>query len=607
MSGVPDPFADTRPEPRQRWRVLAAVECGNFLVYMDAFVVTLSLPTLSRYFGVGLSEVRWVMIAYLATLTVTLLLAGRLADFWGRQRVTIAGMALLALGAGLSVLAPGLEALIVYRVIQGFGGALVLATVMAAITAVFPPGGPAPGDGDQCHGPGDGADHGTALWRLAPGMGGLAAVFVFLAILAAIGLVLDLAVLRRSALPAVPMDWWGGLLSIPLLGSPFLMIETFSRDLDAPTVGLFVTVAAALLGMFVVVEKRSARPLLELRLFRIRPFVCGSIAAALYFVTATSCYFLLPLYAQFILGLSPLSAGLLLVPLSVALTATSQLVGRLSHRFGARTISTAGLLCTSTAVLVLSTLGPTSTFAAIVGPVILIGIGGGLFHPPNNTAVLSGVPREHLTRRQRFLHDGSQLWPGDRGCAGGGVSQPRIGARWDAWVGSGHRLARQLCRCPGVGVSGGCGAGAGGGGDFGDAGRAQKSRGKISNDGGESGSFRSTASKKIPHSRVCQARTTGDVSSPDVVKGFPLCPGLQAKLLPDNPNGVDRRPKNNSGKALAEDEFDQQPHCLVTCIVQFLFQALARGSFQLVEHRHELPKSFSEVAFNKESHRRQLS
>src|SRR5690349_394824 len=106
-----------------RWWVLAAVECGNFVVYMDAFIVTLALPAMARDFGVGIHEIKWVLVAYLAALTGTLLLAGRLADRWGREPVTVVGVALLALGAALCAVAPTLAALVAFRVLQGLGGA----------------------------------------------------------------------------------------------------------------------------------------------------------------------------------------------------------------------------------------------------------------------------------------------------------------------------------------------------------------------------------------------------------------------------------------------------------------------------------------------------
>jgi MFS family permease len=140
-----------------------------------------------------------------------------------------------------------------------------------------------------------------------------------------------------------------------------------------------------------------------LRLFRSRAFTCGSVAAAFYFLVATFGYFLLPLYAQVVLGLSPFFAGLLVVPLSVALMASSLSEGKLTGRFSPRLVSTAGLLCASTAVLGMSLLGPTTPYATIVGLVVLQGIGGGLFNPPNNSSVLSAVPPRDLGAANGFF------------------------------------------------------------------------------------------------------------------------------------------------------------------------------------------------------------
>src|SRR5262245_63047276 len=96
--GITNRLHEASQGPSYRWWALAAVECGNFVVYMDAFIVTLALPAMARHFGVGVHEIKWVLVAYLAALTVSLLLGGRLADRWGRKPVTIAGVVLLMLG-----------------------------------------------------------------------------------------------------------------------------------------------------------------------------------------------------------------------------------------------------------------------------------------------------------------------------------------------------------------------------------------------------------------------------------------------------------------------------------------------------------------------------
>ncbi|MBW4532110.1 MAG: MFS transporter [Aphanothece saxicola GSE-SYN-MK-01-06B] len=247
------------PANPERWWTLAAVECGNFVVYMDGFIVTLALPAMALEFGVGLPVLKWVIVAYLLTVTVTLLPAGRLADIWGRRRIVVIGMGVLVVTSVLCALAPTVETLIAFRVLQGVGGGLVLANVMAEITAVFPKQE------------------------------------------------------RRKAMA--------------------------------------VNASILALALFVAMEQRRPKPLLTLSLFRSRAFSFSSVAAAFYYVAAVSCYFLLPRYAQLVLGRSTVMAGVLIVRLSL----------------------------------------------------VLLGMGGGLFHPPHNSATLNTVSAEHLSVANGFL------------------------------------------------------------------------------------------------------------------------------------------------------------------------------------------------------------
>ena len=403
-TGLGPRLREAPQEPSHRWWVLAAVECGNFVVYMDAFIVTLALPAMAREFGVGIHEIKWVLVAYLAALTVTLLLAGRLADRWGRKTVTVIGVGLLALGAALCALAPTLRALIAFRVLQGLGGALVLANVMAEITAIFPREERRRAMAVNASVLAMGQVTGLLLGGFLIDRLGWRSIFLVILAICGLGLALDLAVLRnRTSGAGAPMDIWGGVLSILVVGVPFLLVESLSRNLQDPIALAFLLGGLILLCLFVMVERRSAWPLLDLRLFRSRAFTCGSIAAAFYFIVATFGYFLLPLYAQVVLRLSPFSAGLLIVPLSVALTVSSQLIGHMAGRFSARVVSTAGLICTSAGVLGMSLLGPEASYPYMIGLLVLAGAGGGLFHPPNNSSVLSAVPPQDLGGANGFF------------------------------------------------------------------------------------------------------------------------------------------------------------------------------------------------------------
>jgi EmrB/QacA subfamily drug resistance transporter len=398
-------LADIAQGPVHRWWALAAVECGNFVVYMDGFIVTLALPTMARRFGVDLSVLKWVIVAYLITVTVTLLPAGRLADIWGRKRIMVIGMAVLTVSAVLCALASSVETLIAWRVVQGIGGGLVLANVMAEITAVFPTAERRKAMAINAAILALAQVTGLVLGGLLIDQFGWRSLFVIMFAISLVGLIASLVILEPAPRPTgrASLDWTGAILAVVAVGAPFLFLEELSGDVLTPRGLALVAGAVAVLGLFVVVERRAPRPLLDLSLFRSRAFTCGAVAAAFYFVAAVSCYFLLPLYAQVVRGLSPVMAAVLLVPVSLVLTITSLSVGRLAAGLGARTLSTAGMLCVSGALLGLSFLGPGASYAEIVWPLALLGLGGGLFHPPNNSATLNNVPSEHLGVANGFL------------------------------------------------------------------------------------------------------------------------------------------------------------------------------------------------------------
>ena len=393
------------PANPDRWWTLAAVECGNFVVYMDGFIVTLALPAMARQFGVGLPVLKWVIVAYLLTVTVTLLPAGRLADIWGRRRIVVLGMGVLVVTSVLCALAPTVEILIAFRVLQGVGGGLVLANVMAEITAVFPKQERRKAMAVNASILALAQVTGLVLGGLLIGQFGWRSLFLVILAVSLAGLILSLRILkaRPRSQDRSAMDWTGAVLAVVATSAPFLVIEQLSQEGLNPASLAILMGGAATLALFVAVEQRLAKPLLTLSLFRSRAFSFGSVAAAFYFVAAVACYFLLPLYAQLVLGRSPVMSGLLIVPLSLVLTATSLTVSSLGDRAGARTLSTAGMLCVSAGLVGLSWLGPDAADASIIGPLVLLGMGGGLFHPPNNSATLNTVPAQHLSVANGFL------------------------------------------------------------------------------------------------------------------------------------------------------------------------------------------------------------
>ena len=401
---APSPHGCPAAHP-DRWWILAAVECGNFVVYMDGFIVTLALPAMAREFGLGMPALKWVIVAYLLTVTVTLLPAGRLADIWGRRRIVVLGMGVLVVTSVLCALAPTVETLIAFRVLQGVGGGLVLANVMAAITDAFPKRERRTAMAVNASILALAQVTGLVLGGLLIGQFGWRSLFLVILTVSLAGLLLSLWILQAKPRGGArsSMDWTGAVLAVVATSAPFLVIEQLSGAGPTPASLLTLLGGVAALVLFVLVERRLPKPLLTLSLFRSRAFTLGSLAAAFYFVAAVACYFLLPLYAQLVLGRSPVMAGVLVVPLSLVLTATSLTVSSLGERAGARTLSTAGLLCVAAGLAGLARLGPEASNAAIIGPLVLLGMGGGLFNPPNNSATLNPVPPQHLSVANGFL------------------------------------------------------------------------------------------------------------------------------------------------------------------------------------------------------------
>jgi len=190
---------------------------------MDGFIVTLALPTMARLFGGNLSVLKWVIVAYLLTVTVTLLPAGRLADIWGRKRLMVIGLLVLTVSAVLCALAPTVETLIAWRVVQGIGGGLVLANVMAEITAVFPTAERRQAMAVNASILALAQVTGLVLGGLLIDQFGWRSLFFIMLAVSLLGLLLSLVILEPGPRPTgrASLDWTGAILAVGPWGLPF--------------------------------------------------------------------------------------------------------------------------------------------------------------------------------------------------------------------------------------------------------------------------------------------------------------------------------------------------------------------------------------------------
>jgi len=390
--------------PNYHWLVVGTVCVGAFLGQLDASIAGLVLPTLEGVFRAPVAIVEWVAIAYLLTLAALVVPLGRLADIVGRKLLYTTGFLVFVCGSLLCGLAPGLSWLIAFRVLQAVGAAMLQANSVAIIAAAAHPRQLGRAIGFQ------GAAQAVGL-SIGPSVGGVLIdalgwqwVFFIAVPFGLLGTVLGWLVLPQTVRSAEQdaartherFDWVGALLLGPSIGLVFLAFTLGGRwGWTSPLLAGCVLLAAVGLALFVVSEQRAASPLVDLALLRLPMFRVSLLAGLLAYAVLFGSLFLMPFYLERILGYPAHQAGLLLSPLPVAIGLMAPVGGILADRVGARFPTVAGMLVTAGALLAMALLWnkPLLVTLAILA---LLGVGIGLFTPPNNSAIMSSAPANRL-------------------------------------------------------------------------------------------------------------------------------------------------------------------------------------------------------------------
>lgn len=386
-------------EARRKWRALAAVGSGVLISTIDGSIVNIALNTLVQAFQSNLNVVEWVVLGYLLTLACTLLIMGRLGDMYGKRRIYLIGFTLFTFASLLCAMAPSIWALIGFRVLQGIGAAMVQAVGPALLVTAFPPSQRGMALGAIGSFVAAGILIGPALGGILLRYVGWEAIFLVNLPIGALGWWLTVRSIApdQPARPGQRFDLVGaGLLALALF---CLLLGLTEGPLwgwnDGRVIGLF---AAALAGgvLFLVWEWRAPQPMLNLRIFRRLAFSLNLLASFVLFLGLSFNLLLTPLFFQLVYQFDLQRTGFMLVALPVALSLTSPISGRLSDRLGPRVLTIAGLAMTAIALLGLSASTPATPPPQMLGFLVLLGIGVGLFQSPNNSTVLGNAPPEAL-------------------------------------------------------------------------------------------------------------------------------------------------------------------------------------------------------------------
>ncbi len=380
--------------PHYAWWVLSVTSLGMFLATVNSGTLLIALPDVERALGTSLLTLVWVILAYMVASTVLMLPAGRLADQFGRRRLFIGGMAVFtiaSLGAGF---ADSGTALILWRILQGIGGAFVFANAGALVTDAFP---------RERLGLAMGTNTMVAAVGLVVGpvLGGWLVtfgwewVFWFNLPFGAIGTAWAWLVLRETARheATVRYDVLGNVLC--LVGLTGLVLGLSDAGLDgwtAPMVLIGLAAAVVFIPLFVVAETRAASPMMDLSLFRIRIYWACAAAAFLNGLARFALMFLFVFYFQGPQQDDPITAGVKLIPLAAGMLVASPVAGWWADRHGSRGMAVAGMLVSAAGLAGMTTLQVDSPFWESALWLAIVGVGSGMFNSPNTAAMMAAVP-----------------------------------------------------------------------------------------------------------------------------------------------------------------------------------------------------------------------
>ncbi len=386
------------PDHRYKWRAMLVVSIGIFMATLDASIVNIALPTLSSYFNTDITTIEWVMLSYLLTITTLLLTLGRLSDMYGRKPMFLAGLLIFTLGSGLCSLSASAGQLIAFRVVQGLGAAMLIANSTAIITAVFPHTERGKALGLVGTVVSIGSMTGPVLGGFLIDWMGWQSIFYINIPVGLLGTVYAWKTLKPDHVQGgQKFDILGAILMFLSLISLVLVI-TRGQALgwDSPTIiGLSILFAVFLAG-FVIVEKRADQPMVELSLFRNRPFSASNLSTFLSFIAMFAVILLMPFYMEDILGYNPKLVGMAFIAVPLVMALVAPVSGWISDRTNSFLLSSLGMAVACLALFLLGNLDQDATFIDIVIRMGMIGLGMGLFQSPNNSIVMGSVPKNRL-------------------------------------------------------------------------------------------------------------------------------------------------------------------------------------------------------------------
>ncbi len=386
-----------RPRARHRWATLSVLCVTLLLISLDTTVLNVALPSIVRSIGASSSQLQWMVDAYAVVFAGLLLSLGALGDRVGRKWVFMAGLVVFGSGSAFAAWSGSPDRLTLARAVMGMGAAALMPCTLSILTNVFTT------ERDRVRAIGIWSGSTGLGVAFGPILGGFllahfwwGSVFLVNVPIALIGLMAAIWLVPNSKNPSsTHPDPLGAGLSI--LGLGLLLwgiIEAPGRGWSSPLIIGALTGASLTIAVFVIWERRVDHPMLPMRFFSNRRYSAAIAALALVLFALLGLFFLMTQYLQFVLGFSPLEAGLRIAPVALALLVIAPVSVIVARRFGSKLVVGSGLALIATGLGVLSRTSLSGTYSDCIGPFVVLGVGVALALAPCTESVMGSLPIE---------------------------------------------------------------------------------------------------------------------------------------------------------------------------------------------------------------------
>jgi EmrB/QacA subfamily drug resistance transporter len=377
-----------------KWWALSCTSLGMLLATINSGTLIIALPDLARELHTSILSLVWVILSYMISSTVLVLFAGRLSDLFGRKQAYVGGFVLFGLASLGAGFAPNGTVLILWRILQGIGGAFLFANSAAVVTDAFP---------RERLGLAMGTNTMVAAVGLVigPVLGGALVsiswhwVFWFNVPISLVGALWAGGILRELAKPDRVRGFDVPGVAVFVAGLTGLVYGLSRGGLngwtDPLTIGGLVA-GVVLLPVFVLIEGRHRAPMLDLSIFENRLFAAATAAAFINGLSRFALMFLFVFYFQGVKGDDPIKAGIELAPMAIGMLIASPIAGIWADRRGSRTLAALGMLVGAVALAGMTTLGVDTPYFWSALWLFVVGVGSGMFNSPNTAAMMGTVP-----------------------------------------------------------------------------------------------------------------------------------------------------------------------------------------------------------------------